>query len=91
VVQVYVTPATKRFYISRTAMRQLGIIGPDFPRINTAEMARAKTNDSQGAMRLPQACTTAGEASNITIPGNRGQCYSYEVMAFGEILSLDFQ
>jgi hypothetical protein len=53
VVQVYATPVTKRFYISRHAMRQLGIIGPDFPRINAAKMARVKADDT---VKAPCGC-----------------------------------
>jgi hypothetical protein len=49
-VQVYVMPAMKRFYISRHAMRQLGIIGPDFPRINAAEMTRVAKDDTVKAL-----------------------------------------
>jgi hypothetical protein len=45
-VQVYVMPSTKRFYLSRQAMRQLGIIGPDFPKINVAMIAGVEKHNT---------------------------------------------
>jgi hypothetical protein len=53
VVQVYVMLATKRFYLSRQAMKQLGIIGPDFPRINMAMMAGIEKDDT---VKAPCGC-----------------------------------
>ena len=33
-VMVYVSPSTNRFYLSKEALIQLGVISPDFPRID---------------------------------------------------------
>ena len=35
-VMVYVTPDTERFYLSRSALIQLGVISKDFPRVGSA-------------------------------------------------------
>ena len=37
-IMVYVTDSTTRFYLSKQAMRQLGVIGPDFPSVNAQDL-----------------------------------------------------
>ena len=36
-IMASVTDSTSRFYLSKQAMRQLGIIGPDFPALNASQ------------------------------------------------------
>jgi hypothetical protein len=76
-VWVYVTPATKRFYFSRQAMQQLGIIGPDFPRINAAMM--------------PEARPTTYKANNTALPTNSGEHPGNERLAVGEVRGIYVQ
>ncbi|KAK3875650.1 hypothetical protein Pcinc_019504 [Petrolisthes cinctipes] len=43
---VYVTDSTSRFYLSRAALEQLGVIGPDFPKIGATGPAVCKNTVS---------------------------------------------
>ena len=36
-IMAYVTESTTRFYLSKQAMRQLGVIGPDFPAVKASQ------------------------------------------------------
>ena len=53
-VMAYVSPDTQKFYFSREALIQLGIISKDFPQIGTTMEACAATNQELAACGCPK-------------------------------------
>lgn len=53
---VYITDSTKLFYLSRHAMEQLRIIGPDFPRIGAAALHATQEPTHEGNTHQTCSC-----------------------------------
>ena len=47
---VYVTDATNRFFLSRAALVQLGVVGPEFPKVGAAVVAAADRSDARTSL-----------------------------------------
>ena len=55
-VMVYVTESTKRFYVSKSALVQLGVLGSHFPRIGAAVAATASSETGEKSVHKLAPC-----------------------------------
>ena len=57
-VMVYISPDSKKFYLSREAMVQLGVIGHDFPQVGAAFSTHSECNvtDLETPSTVPCGC-----------------------------------
>ena len=57
-IMAYVSDSTSRFYISKQAMEQLGIIGSDFPRVGSATIGGVQNTPAPLQGLAPCGCPT---------------------------------